>query len=329
MRRLVLLGLVGALVPCRALAQQPDSAAVAQALYDQAMPALRAGDFAGACPRLEQVVELAPTGIGAKLMLAECYEGQGRLASAWRTYTVVEAAAALANQADRKARAHERAAAIKPRLATLTVTLPAAVRAVAGLEVRRDGAKMLPIEWGIALPIDTGAHVVTATAPGRVGWEKSFAVAADGDVVQLAVEPLSSQLAVEPVAERLGLAPPPTPPARKITWTGRRVAGGIVGAVGLAAIGAGAGFGAAALRHKNESNADGHCGAANRCDPTGIQLREQAFEAASASTALFLAGGAALVVGVTLLALPTSAPAPARAARLVMGPGAIELRGTW
>jgi hypothetical protein len=321
---LLVLSLAGALLPSRALAQRGDDASVAQALYDQALPALHAGDFATACPKLEQVVLLAPTGIGAKLTLAECYEGQGRLASAWKTYTLVEAASGLANQASRKARAHQRAAALKPRLATLTVTVPAAVLAVTGLDLQRDGVQMLPIEWGIALPVDTGPHLVTVAAPGRIGWKKSFAVAMDGDTVEVTVE---EPLAEAPVAD--APKPAPAPPPRVSAWTARRIAGGALGGVGLVALGVGAGFGASAIHQKNESNASGHCGAANRCDSTGIQLRDQAFQSAAASTALFLSGAVALAAGVTLVVLPLGAPAPARTARLVMGPRALELQGTW
>jgi predicted Zn-dependent protease len=152
-------------------AQDPRQAAVAQALYDAAVAAMRAGDFTTACPKLEQVVELAPSGIGAKLTLAECYEGVGKLASAWSMYTAVEAAAASANQPARQKKASDRAKALRPSLALLTVSVPQAVASTTGLEVRRDGVLLKRVEWGLPFPADKGKHAVVATAPGKKRWE--------------------------------------------------------------------------------------------------------------------------------------------------------------
>lgn len=45
------------------------------------------------------MTRLVPEGLGAKLTLAECYESQGKLASAWTQYTVVESMAARTGQA--------------------------------------------------------------------------------------------------------------------------------------------------------------------------------------------------------------------------------------
>ncbi len=72
--------------------------ATAQALHDQGLKALDAKDYATACPKLEEVVRLVPDGLGARLSLAECYEGADRLASAWTVYLFVESAAARTHQ---------------------------------------------------------------------------------------------------------------------------------------------------------------------------------------------------------------------------------------
>jgi hypothetical protein len=85
----------------------------------------------------------------------------GRLASAWAAYLVAENAARSAGQADRaraaadRARAAaDRAAALKPRLSTLVIAVPEALRGVAGLEVKRDGAVVTQAQWGVAVPVD-------------------------------------------------------------------------------------------------------------------------------------------------------------------------------
>src|SRR5262245_25783154 len=58
----------------------------AEALYDAATKAMDGNDYAAACPKLEEVVRLVPHGVGARLTLARCYEGAGRLASAHASY---------------------------------------------------------------------------------------------------------------------------------------------------------------------------------------------------------------------------------------------------
>jgi hypothetical protein len=105
-----------------------------------------------------------------------------------------------------------------------------------------------------------------------------------------------------------------------------RKTGLAVAVVGLAGIGVGTYFGVTAISKKNQSN-DGHCLPDNRCDDTGFQLRSDGLTAAAASTALFAIGGAALITGVTLVALPSRARATE--AGLVVGPGRVALHGTW
>src|SRR5262249_29873084 len=157
-----------------------------------------------------------------------------------------------------------------------------------------------------------------ATAPGRRRWEKTVENQADGAQVSVTVDALEP-LAAPADAGGPPAPPPPVEPAAPSPWTPRRTAGMVVGAVGIVGGGIGSYFGIPALDKKSQSN-EGHCRADNHCDPTGITLRDQGMTAATASTVLFLVGGAALVTGVTLALLPTSAPRGG-AASLVVGPG--------
>jgi hypothetical protein len=141
--------------------------------------------------------------VGAKIVLAKCYEEAGRLASAWGAYVVAGNAAAAAGQAERTKAAAEHAAALKPRLSTLTISVPAGLRAVPGLEIRRDGRVLGQAEWGIAVPVDPGAHPVEATAPGKAPWHAAAEVKGDADAASIA---LPERLDDAPDA-----APPPTP----------------------------------------------------------------------------------------------------------------------
>jgi hypothetical protein len=295
-------------------------AAEAQAKYDAAVTAMDAKDFARACPRLEEVVALVPEGIGAKLTLAECYEDEGKLASAWTAYTLVEAATnGKPAQAERMRLAHRRAEALKPRLAQLGVVVAPGVRSLTGLEIKRDGATIDPAQWDRPAPADTGEHVVTATAAGKRAWRTTITIEADGRVVTVAVDTLEDD---------------PSAALRESATTDhgqrgstQRVFGVVAASAGLASIAAGSVLGVVALSRKSESDA-GHCNASSECDPTGIQLRADGRSAATASTIFFLAGGVGLVGGITLFAI---APRNAKvvAPKIAFGPRGIELGGTW
>ena len=120
-----------------AQASSAEKAATAQALYEDAMKAVEAKDFAKACPQLERVTQLVPEGIGAKLSLAECYEGAGKLASSFGVYVAIEGQARRAGQNDRADIAVQRMAALKPRLAMITIDVPADIKGQAGFALKR------------------------------------------------------------------------------------------------------------------------------------------------------------------------------------------------
>jgi len=107
------------------------SSAAAQALFDEAKRLIQQGDAAAACPKLEESERLEP-GIGTKLNLANCYEKVGRTASAWILYLEVESDTKRNGQVERQTMAHNRAAALQPRLSHLTISVSPKSR-VAGL----------------------------------------------------------------------------------------------------------------------------------------------------------------------------------------------------
>jgi hypothetical protein len=320
-----LLACAAASLAASATAQSSDleRTRTAQALYDQAVTAMGRRDFAGACAKLEEVVRLEPAGIGAKITLAECYEGAGKLASAWTTYGLSEAAATHANQKERQKKTHDRAAALKPRLAQLTVAVPDEVRALAGLEIQRDGVPMGQAQWGLPLPADRGDHVIVATASGKQRWEKVVPVPADGVTASVQVGPLLD--AAGPAAPGTPAPGPPAsgPAAAKPPAKTQLIAGITVAAVGLAGVGVGAAFGAMAIGKKNDSAA--HCPVGNRCDDTGFMLRTDGRVDGNVSTALFIVGGAALAAGVIVIATAPRAPR----VEVALGPRGIALRGAW
>ena len=324
-----------------AQAVDPDTLAAARALHDEAVAALDSKDYAAACPKLERVVQMIPQGLGARLTLAECYEGAGRLASAWKIYVGLEEAAAKEGQRDRQRIAGKKAAELRPKLGRLAVVVPEALRGVPGLEVRRGGEAVGAAVWGIEVPVDRGEHVVTATAPGKRGWERKVAVE-DGAGVSVEVEALEDERPAAVAPPRV--APPPRPagpPGPAVPpkgsepnesaasrWGTQRIAGVVLAGVGVVGVGVGAGFGLRAIVKKNESNADGHCHDGNQCDELGFALREDGHTAGTVSTVMFMVAGSAVLWGTTLF-LTAPRDKVGTGAEVAVGPQGILLRGSW
>jgi hypothetical protein len=287
--------------------------AAAQALFDEAKGLTAAGKYAEACPKLVESQRLDPS-IGTQFYLADCFEHEGKLASAWINYVEVADRAKLAGEPDREGFARKRAEALVGRLPKLVLTVPEALRPVPGLEVKFDGVVIGPAQWGTPVPVDPGRHALAAAAPGKRAWEGTVSVAGEAGTVTAAIPMLAD--APPPVT------PPPVrsaPPSRALRTTGL-----VIGGVGVACIGVGLGLGGVALSKKGQVG--GHCDGADDCDPTGLSLRSSAIGAATASTGVFVAGAVLLGGGVVLL-VATRPSAPATG--LAVGPNGVSLGGSF
>ncbi|WP_437316995.1 hypothetical protein [Sorangium sp. So ce385] len=338
------------LVPASARAQpaDPRTMAAAQSLFEQAVVEMDRKDYASACPKLEQTTQMLPEALGAKETLARCYEAQGRLASAWAQYGLVEALASRAGQTQRAAAAGKRAAALKPRLATLTVELPDAVRRLPGISIASDGLALGAAVWGTALAVDRGEHVIEAKAPGHRPWSSKVVVGEDGaharvevpmlEAEEAAPAPVSSAPApVSSAPAPVSSAPAPAPvrsappPAARPWQRPVGFAAVITGAVGLGATGV---LAALAVEKKNASNEEGHCDARNTCDEIGLDLRAQAMALGNGATAALVVGSVLAAGGVVLLVT-----APSRKDRsettggirweVGLSPARVGVRGAW
>jgi hypothetical protein len=304
-----------------ALAQDPQKVSAAQVLFDDAMAQMSRGEHAAACPKLEEAQRQLPEGLGIKEQLGFCYEGAGRLASAWSQWRVLEDLAGKANQATRMRLAVQRAAALRPRLATLTVEVPAEAAGLAGLVVKRDGIEVGSALWGTEVPVDKGAHEVYAVAPGYTPFRQKVEVAADGAKVSVRI-PVLGREAGAPAT------PDITPePAAKGGWQ-RPV--GIVGlVVGAAGVAAGAVLGGLAIAKKDESNA-GPCMPDNQCTQEGVDLRKEARFFGDVSTVAIIAGGVLAAGGLTLVLVAPDQAKPGQdpvTARLRAVPGGLFVDG--
>lgn len=305
----------------------PEKAITVQALYEQATAEMDAGNYQSACPRLEEVTRLAPDGLGAKLTLGQCYEAAGKRASAWSQYTLVETLAAKAGQEERSKKAAAKAAALRPQLATISIEVPDDVRSIPGLSITRDGVLVGNAQWGLPLPVDTGTHEVTATAPGRKSWKQSTEVPTDGVKLVVRVMPLEVDSKKATTTLMPGASPRP--------WQKPLGIGAM--AVGGAGVAVGAVLGGLALSKNGQSNEDTHCDALNRCDDTGLALRKEALGLGTGSTVALVAGAVVLAGGVVLFATAPSAPKDAQvgaragrwSAQVEVVPGGLRVKGSW
>ena len=285
----------------------------ADKLFDEGAALMKENKFSEACPKFEQSNKLDPQ-VGGFLWLADCYERNGQTASAYKTYKDAQKMAIEKKdkqQRDKVAQKH--VATLEPHLTKLTVLAPSENKPE-GLEVSRDGEKLTASDLGLAVPMDPGMHTVTATAPHFKTWEKKVDVSGDGNTVTVTVGPLEKEDAG---------APPPVAVDEGDPGFGYHVGGIVVGAAGLIAIGVGSVLGIVASGKLSDSNANGHCDAQDTCDAVGLDLRQQAKDAALVSTILFVGGGVAVAAGITLFVLAPKKKHNAVLARVVpaVGPG--------
>ncbi len=282
--------------------------AAAQALFDDAKKLVAEGRWAAACPKLEESQRLDP-GMGTEFHLASCHEHIGRNATAWAEYLDVASAAKTAGQGAREKAARDRAAALEPLLSRMKIIVP---NDTPGLVVTRDGVEVGRGQWGAALPLDQGPHLLVARAPGKKTWERNIRLLADARTVEVSVPVLPDEptgVVVPPAPLPVGEAAASVDPER---GRGARIAGATLAIVGLAGIGVGTGFGL--MSKSKHDDAQGHCTASNQCDTDGLGLRSDAIRDGTISTVAFIAGGAALATGAILwLTAPSSSSTPSDA----------------
>jgi len=315
--------LLSAAPPARAATETEKEA---QALFLAAMKLLASKQYGEACDKLARSQELDP-GMGTQFRLAECYEKLGRPAGAFIQYSAVAEAAKAAGKLEREAVARRRAAALEPKVARLTITVPPSVAALPGLEVTRDGASLLEKEWGTPQPVEPGDHLVMVRARGKKPWESKV----------WAESSAKHTVSVGALEDDRPPAPPPPPRSPAPT-----IALGIVGGVGLVLggtfVGLRAGKAATAQTLHNQIAAEqGNCvngGLAQYA--ADCRLLASASSAGdglgTASLVSFLAGGAALAGMTAYLLWPRSSPASTGvvvAPAIGAGEAALVLRGSF
>jgi hypothetical protein len=276
--------------------------AAAEALFDEGLKLLKAGKYPEACSKLESSQKTDP-GIGTLLYLGECYEKQGKTASAWATFREAASMAEEAGQSDRAKKGQARADRLTASLSKLTIEMAPENKGIVGLNVRREDQEVSPALFGTPVPVDPGQHVLRVTAPGYEGVEIPFTVAGNAATATVAVPPLKALPAAAPSAEpEPEKEPAPNKPVAVVAsepaapGSTQRTLGLVVGGAGLVGLGVGGVFGILAISKNGASD----CNGTTCLTEEGEAASADAKSFASIADVAFIAGGALLATGAVL-----------------------------
>jgi hypothetical protein len=247
-------------------------------------------------------------------------------------YEQVASLAGKAGDATRQQVARERAAALAPRLARLTVTVPPASD-IAGLTVKRDGEAMERGAMGSPVPVDPGSIAFEVGAPGRAPKRVVVTVApgeqARFDVPALEVAPAAAGTngsAPSPPGALPATEPPSTEhAAADRPW--QRPAALVLAGAGVVAAGVGVVLALTAKSSYDHAFSSGNCDHATlTCNGDGQSETSGARTSANVG-GVVLGVGAALVVGggVLFFTAPSSPQAASLHVAPVLGPGVAAL----
>ncbi len=331
---LLLAPALAATTPAYAQDSSTDNSATVETLFGAGKALVAQGKFAEACPKFLASYNLEHR-IGTLLNLADCYEKNQQLASAWARYVEASTLAQRASQGERAAFATSHAKALEPTVSKLTISVPGAApgaAAVPGLVVRRDGVAVDPGAYGVAVAVDGGTHTIEASAPGKKTWSSQVVVASASDTKTVAVPALEDGPPPLDAAVAPG-AGPDVPEAHKNNG-GVRIAGFVVGGVGIAGLALGSVFGE--MASSKASSAKRECVPASNCqantNPSAGSDMASAGTLADVSTVTFIVGGALVATGVVLVLVgrpKTSSAALQLTPTVVAHGGGMGFSGAW
>lgn len=331
------LALATLLLAAPAFAQTPPPAstasaqdlAIAEAAFTEGVKLAAAGNCKDAIAKFEVSMKVDPAS-GTALNLGVCYEQVGRTGSAYAAFS--QAAVMARAKANEKIRAQAQASldALAGKLSYLDLKFAAGVERPKGLTIVIDGKAASADAVGFGVPVDPGTHEVVLGAPGKVEWKTTVVVAAKAGKETVEVPAFKDAPVEKPIEA-------PSPPPGMSTGVKAAVIG--LAAAGAVGIGVGVVFGVDAL-DKNAASKDlCQAGDPNKCSQAGIDMRNQAYSAATISNVGVFAGAGALVAagGVLLVSkLVLEKPGPKKdAAKGValtsvgVGPGNVVLEGKW
>ena len=323
--RRLLIGMVCAASATRAVpagaTENDGTAAAAESVFQEARKLMDARRYIEACPKFAASQKMAPA-IGTLLNLADCYEKNNQLASAWARFHEAIALAQRLGRTNREQTAKERADKLEPRLIKLTI-----LSRTSGVDVKLDGAPIDPAALATPIPVDAGKHMLEATAKGKKPFAKEVEVSERQKSPSVDIPPLEDEpkAAVDTGEKREKLV---EPPREEKHWPTQKTVGLIVGAVGVVGLGVGGFFGLRAFSKWSETL--DRCNG-TECDQDGVNLKTEAQNSGNISTVATIAGAALAVGGAILFftAPKTGKTTGAASMRVGLGPGSLVLGGTF
>jgi hypothetical protein len=263
----------------------------AEALFLDGREAMRAGDFATACPKFAESQRLDPS-LGTLLNLSLCEESLGDLVNA-RVHLRAFVDGAPPSD-DRIAAASEHLEALERRLPRLELRL--APDASPLTRIALDGAPLATPVGGApaSVALNPGPHELFAQAPGGPPLRQALRLD-EGQVLTYVVRPAPA--ALSPDAEPG--APAPAPLKRTLGFVGLGI-----GAAGLATSAVVGG-----LLLERKAFIERHC-EDKRCDDPGFGAVGQAQTLSAVGTASFAVGVVGLAAGAYLLITSPKAAGP-------------------
>jgi hypothetical protein len=283
---------------------EASSSAVAEALYEEARGLMKQGKLDQACPKFKQSYDLDPGG-GTLLNLAECYEKQGKFASAWSTFKEAQVAAQRDGRSERVSYARKHIEALEPKLSKITIEVPADAN-TPGLSVTLDGAELGSAGWNVGVPVDPGPHEISASATDKQSFKKQVDIAASSAATTVSIPRLEAAPGAPPTSRAIDqdVEKKPVSGEAAATSGGARTVGYVLLGAGVVGIGVGSYFGLHAFSKWGERKD----ACTNGCTTDAKKAGDAAASSALISDIGFGAGLIAAGIG-TYLVL-SSKPAP-------------------
>lgn len=320
---LMLLPLMLFLVSADARAQPSEDARMA---FEKGKQLYTAGDLNGALIELERAVELSQSP-NARLLVGRCLKELGRKAEAFEVLRRTARDAAELAQHDPKYEQTRDAAAsllsaIEPDIGSVVVVLPPSL---AGAVVRLGERTLDASQLGSPVAVEPGLVVATAELDGRVRAQKSDHVEGGATITVL----LMPAVAGAQAGGSPGASAKPVPgPTRPTSGGEVRIAGFVVGSLGLVGLTSFAVAGALVL--ESRSTLDDECG--GHCpDDSHADLISEGRTLQTVANASLGVGAALLSAGVFMVAFggPTDV-APATTGHVSLSPnGALVVFPIW
>ncbi|MBK8258405.1 MAG: hypothetical protein IPK82_37790 [Polyangiaceae bacterium] len=298
----------------------PQDIALAEKAFNEGIALAQAGNCKDAVVKLELSQKIDPAS-GTALNLGRCYETLGRTASAYGAYSQSAGLARVKVNDKIRAEAEAGMAAVAPKLSNLELKFAAGAAIPKDLTITVDGKAISSDALGTAFPVDPGVREIQVSAPGK----KTHTAKVD-----VAAKPGNTTLQIPALEDA---PPPPPPPGEGMSTTALATTLGLAG-VGVVGLGVGIGFGVDSMGKNDASKKECQAPEFTKCTSAGVDLRNQAFSSATGSNVGFIIGGVGLAAAGTVFLVTRLTSGKSNAAKgpetaLSVGPGGIQVRGTW